>query len=273
MKIVLIPVLFSLLTAIFCTPLVVKFFRNRGFGQEIRDDGPLTHMVKRGTPTMGGVAIIGSTIVGYIAAHIVLAFRDHTGVTASGLLLLLIMVGLGLVGFADDFIKIRHQRSLGVRARTKFGGLAETEGEIEQAQKLRYHIFYEEMAAVPSPQMRDERRDFDKFDEVCDHLLVVDRSAIGDDGQPLVVGTYRLMRDIDALRAGGFYTSGEFDMSRMLAGHQNTVLPGATGLVALLLPEGAQLLELVVAELDLGSGDVLLQMRHTRRPRNRQHYW
>ena len=97
--------------------------------------------------------------------------------------------------------------------------LAETEGEIEQAQKLRYHIFYEEMAAVPSPQMRDERRDFDKFDEVCDHLLVVDRSVTGEDGQPLVVGTYRVTRDVDAARAGGFYTSGEFDMSKMLAGH------------------------------------------------------
>ena len=120
MKIVLVPTLFSLLTAIFCTPLVIKFFRRRGFGQEIRDDGPLTHMVKRGTPTMGGVAIIGSTVVGYVAAHVVLEIRDHEGFTASGLLLMLVMVGLGAVGFLDDFIKIRHQRSLGVRARTKF---------------------------------------------------------------------------------------------------------------------------------------------------------
>lgn len=94
--------------------------------------------------------------------------------------------------------------------------LAETEAEVEQAQRLRYHVFYEEMAAVPSPEMRDARRDFDKFDEVCDHLLVVDRSAHDEDGQPLVVGTYRLTRDVDAARAGGFYTAGEFDMSRML---------------------------------------------------------
>ncbi len=97
--------------------------------------------------------------------------------------------------------------------------LAETHAEIEQAQKLRYHVFYEEMAAVPSSQMRAEKRDFDKFDEVCDHLLVLDRAATGEDGQPLVVGTYRLMRDVDAVRAGGFYTASEFDMSRMLAGH------------------------------------------------------
>jgi putative hemolysin len=98
--------------------------------------------------------------------------------------------------------------------------LAETDGEVELAQRLRYHVFYEEMSAVPSPEMREARRDFDKFDEVCDHLLVVDRSAVGDDGQPLVVGTYRLTRDVDAQRAGGFYTSGEFDMSRMLAAYE-----------------------------------------------------
>jgi putative hemolysin len=97
--------------------------------------------------------------------------------------------------------------------------LAETEGEVEQAQRLRYHVFYEEMAAVPTPQMREERRDFDKFDSVCDHLLVVDRSATDENGQPLVVGTYRLTRDVDAARAGGFYTAGEFDISAMLAGH------------------------------------------------------
>jgi len=94
--------------------------------------------------------------------------------------------------------------------------LAETDVEVEQAQRLRYHVFYEEMAAVPSPQMREARRDFDKYDEVCDHLLVIDRGAVDEVGSPLVVGTYRLTRDVDAVRAGGFYTAGEFDMSRML---------------------------------------------------------
>jgi putative hemolysin len=95
--------------------------------------------------------------------------------------------------------------------------LAETEAEVEQAQRLRYRVFYEEMAAIPSPAMREARRDFDKFDEVCDHLLVVDRSVLEDDGQPAVVGTYRLMRDVDAARIGGFYTATEYDIDRMLA--------------------------------------------------------
>jgi putative hemolysin len=106
--------------------------------------------------------------------------------------------------------------------------LAETEHEVEQAQRLRYCVFYQEMSAVPSPQMREAGRDFDKYDEVCDHLLVVDREAHGEDGQPLVVATYRLTREKDAARAGGFYTAGEYDIAPMLNG----------------LPEGTKFLEL-----------------------------
>lgn len=106
--------------------------------------------------------------------------------------------------------------------------LAETDAEVEQAQRLRYRVFYEEMSAIPSPAMRESRRDFDKFDDYCDHLLVVDRVAHDEDGQPLVVGTYRLMRDVDAARAGGFYTAGEYEIAPMLAG----------------IPQGSRVLEL-----------------------------
>jgi putative hemolysin len=95
--------------------------------------------------------------------------------------------------------------------------LAETEAEVEHAQRLRYRVFYEEMSAIPSPKMRETRRDFDRFDEFCDHLLVVDRSIHDADGQPAVVGTYRLMRDVDAARAGGFYTACEYEIGKMLA--------------------------------------------------------
>jgi putative hemolysin len=96
--------------------------------------------------------------------------------------------------------------------------LAETEHEVEQAQRLRYAVFYEEMSAVPAPSMRELKRDFDKYDEVCDHLLVVDRDTHDEDGQPLVVGTYRLIRKKDADKVGGFYTSSEYDLAPMLAG-------------------------------------------------------
>jgi putative hemolysin len=61
--------------------------------------------------------------------------------------------------------------------------LAETDIEVEAAQRLRYRVFYEEMSALPSPGMREARRDFDRFDEVCDHLLVIDRSLTDEDGQ------------------------------------------------------------------------------------------
>lgn len=96
--------------------------------------------------------------------------------------------------------------------------LAETDQEVEAAQRLRYRVFYEEMAALPTPQQREERRDFDHFDEVCDHLLVIDREAFDEDGQPAVVGCYRLLRKEDAARVGGFYTSSEYDLTTMLAG-------------------------------------------------------
>src|SRR3569833_1719830 len=106
--------------------------------------------------------------------------------------------------------------------------LAETEHEVEQAQRLRYTVFYEEMSAIPSPRMRELRRDFDKYDDVCDHLMVVDRDAHDEDGQPLVVGTFRLVRVKDADKVGGFYTSGEFDLLPMISG----------------LPKGTKYLEL-----------------------------
>jgi putative hemolysin len=95
--------------------------------------------------------------------------------------------------------------------------LAETEAEVEAAQRLRYRVFYEEMSATPTPQMRAQRRDFDRLDEFCDHLLVIDRSAADEDGQPAVVGTYRMIRDEYARKAGGFYTSGEYDLGPMIA--------------------------------------------------------
>jgi putative hemolysin len=96
--------------------------------------------------------------------------------------------------------------------------LAETDQEVEQAQRLRYSVFYQEMSAIPTQEMRDEGRDFDKYDDVCDHLLVVDREYHDEDGQPKVVATYRLTREKDAARAGGFYTAGEYDIAPMLNG-------------------------------------------------------
>ncbi|MCW2608512.1 MAG: phospho-N-acetylmuramoyl-pentapeptide-transferase [Frankiales bacterium] len=122
MKSVLIAAMTALIVSLLCTPAVVKLFRRRGYGQEIREDGPSSHATKRGTPTMGGAVIITATLVGYLVAHLVVATQHGRGPTASGLLVLGLMVGLGVVGFLDDFIKIRKQRSLGLTAAAKFLG-------------------------------------------------------------------------------------------------------------------------------------------------------
>jgi len=91
--------------------------------------------------------------------------------------------------------------------------LAETAAEVAAAQRLRFRVFYEEMAAKPSAEMMAQRRDFDMFDTLCDHLLVIDRSL--GDGTDAVVGTYRLIRRATAARAGSFYSSDEYDISRI----------------------------------------------------------
>jgi phospho-N-acetylmuramoyl-pentapeptide-transferase len=120
MRNVLVAALVSLIVSLMGTPLIIRLFRARGYGQLIRDDGPTTHHVKRGTPTMGGTVIIAATLLGYAAAHVIFL----RGFTASGLLVIGLMTGLGAVGFIDDFIKIRKQRSLGLTATAKFGGQA-----------------------------------------------------------------------------------------------------------------------------------------------------
>ena len=118
MRAVLSAAAISLLLSLFGTPLYIRFLVHRGYGQFIRDDGPTTHHTKRGTPTMGGAVIIGATLLGYLAAHLLTMIP----VTMSGLLVLGLMTGLGLVGFLDDFIKISKQRSLGLRTVPKLVG-------------------------------------------------------------------------------------------------------------------------------------------------------
>jgi putative hemolysin len=98
--------------------------------------------------------------------------------------------------------------------------LAEDDSEIEAAQALRYRVFYEEMSAHPSPEVEAAKRDFDRFDEICDHLLVVDRQRTDLPGG--VVGTYRLLRSSVADQNGGFYTADEYDISRIVG------IPGET---------------------------------------------
>ncbi|WP_299397662.1 GNAT family N-acetyltransferase [Pelagibius sp.] len=89
--------------------------------------------------------------------------------------------------------------------------LAEDPAEILAAQALRYRIFYEQMAAQPTAEMRAARRDFDSFDDFCDHLLVFDEER--GSGPESVVGTYRVMRREGATRRGQFYSVDEYDIA------------------------------------------------------------
>ena len=92
--------------------------------------------------------------------------------------------------------------------------LAETPAEIDAAQALRYRVFFEERDAKATPRQAALRRDIDPFDEVADHLIVVDSSIA--DASRRVVGTYRLLRHGAAARADGIYTAGEYDVTRLL---------------------------------------------------------
>jgi phospho-N-acetylmuramoyl-pentapeptide-transferase len=109
----------ALLASILFTPYLIRLFSRQGFGQEIRQDGPQTHQSKRGTPTMGGVAILLALWTGYLVAHLTVT---GTGITASALVVLLLTTVLGVVGFVDDLIKIRRQRNLGLNKTAKLVG-------------------------------------------------------------------------------------------------------------------------------------------------------
>ena len=114
----------SLAFTLFLTPLFIRLFTRLGWGQFIRDDGPESHHVKRGTPTMGGLIFIIGSIFGYFLAHLVLGET----ITLSGVLVIFLMVGLGAVGFIDDFIKTRRQRSLGLGGWAKIAGMVVVAG-------------------------------------------------------------------------------------------------------------------------------------------------
>ncbi len=146
MRAILLSGAIALIISLLGTRVAINQFRRLGLGQPIRDDGPTSHHTKRGTPTMGGVVIVLATVVGYFVAKLV----TMSPPTGSALLLLFLFVGMGLVGFVDDYIKVTRQRNLGLRSKAKmigqtivalvFGALAlapwlEDENELTPASK------------------------------------------------------------------------------------------------------------------------------------------
>ncbi|TFB52014.1 phospho-N-acetylmuramoyl-pentapeptide-transferase [Cryobacterium tagatosivorans] len=120
MRALLIAGAMSLAFTLFLTPLFIRLFKKLGWGQFIRDDGPKSHHAKRGTATMGGIIVILGVLISFFSAKMIVG----EPITASPLLVLFMMVGLGLVGFVDDFLKTRNQRSLGL------GGWAKIVGQV-----------------------------------------------------------------------------------------------------------------------------------------------
>ena len=103
----------ALLVTLVSTPLLIRWLRTHGIGQQIREDGPQGHFTKAGTPTMGGLSIMAAALAGYLVAHVRTVFTER------GVLAMLAIGGAALIGFSDDWIKVRRHRSLGLNKRAK----------------------------------------------------------------------------------------------------------------------------------------------------------
>lgn len=98
MRQILIAGAIALAFALFGTKVLIRILASRGYGQIIRDDGPSTHKVKHGTPTMGGIIFILAALIGYVSAHLI----TGNAMTVSAILVIGLVLGLGFVGFLDD---------------------------------------------------------------------------------------------------------------------------------------------------------------------------
>ncbi len=107
--------------AVLGTPFLIRVLQARGIGQLIRDDGPFTHphAGKAGTPTMGGIALVGAAVLGYLVSHV---RTDQLKFARTGVTLLFLIVVLAAVGFVDDLLGVRRRRNLGLRKRGKTAG-------------------------------------------------------------------------------------------------------------------------------------------------------
>ena len=110
--------------SLFGTRVLIRALASKGYGQIIRDDGPSSHHIKHGTPTMGGIIFILAAILGYLVAHLI----TGNAVTASALLVMGLVVALGFIGFLDDWLKVSRQNSRGLPGRFKLLGQAISAG-------------------------------------------------------------------------------------------------------------------------------------------------
>ena len=123
MQSILLATVVALVVGLTLTPWVIDLFRARGIGELIREDGPATHFVKHGTPTMGGLVLMTAATIGYLAAHLRFSggVRFHP-LAPAGILVFCVAWALALLGAVDDIAKIRQRRSLGLSKRAKLIG-------------------------------------------------------------------------------------------------------------------------------------------------------
>ncbi|MDK7750219.1 phospho-N-acetylmuramoyl-pentapeptide-transferase [Brevibacterium sp. UMB10442] len=153
---VLLAACIALVLTLVGTPLFIRVLVKRGYGQFVRDDGPASHATKRGTPTMGGVVILLSAVVAYFLAHLF----TSSSPTPSGLLVLWLAVGLGVVGLLDDYIKVSKQRSLGLRPAGKLIG----QGFVGVSFAVLALLFPNEYGRTPASPKISFLRDIDALD-------------------------------------------------------------------------------------------------------------
>lgn len=153
---VLLAACIALVLTLVGTPLFIRVLVKRGYGQFVRDDGPASHATKRGTPTMGGVVILSSAVVAYFLAHLF----TSSSPTPSGILVLWLAVGLGVVGLLDDYIKVSKQRSLGLRPAGKLIG----QGFVGVSFAVLALLFPNEYGRTPASPKISFLRDIDALD-------------------------------------------------------------------------------------------------------------
>ncbi|SDE52719.1 phospho-N-acetylmuramoyl-pentapeptide-transferase [Auraticoccus monumenti] len=153
MKTILLAGGLAMLGTLLGTRLAIVVLVRKGYGQFIRDDGPTAHHTKRGTPTMGGLVIMASVVLAYLLAHLI----TWTPPSISAALLLWLFVGLGAVGFLDDWIKISRQRSLGLNSKAKLLG----QGIVAVTFGVLALQFPDERGLTPASQFVSFLRDLD----------------------------------------------------------------------------------------------------------------
>nr|WP_239453895.1 phospho-N-acetylmuramoyl-pentapeptide-transferase [Bifidobacterium pullorum] len=112
----------SLVVTIVGTPLLIRLVHKLHYGQYIRQDGPQSHQVKRGTPTLGGVVINLAIVCGWLASAIYRHIVSGEAFSLSAMLVLFAMLSMGVLGFIDDFAKVRKKQNEGLSVAGKFIG-------------------------------------------------------------------------------------------------------------------------------------------------------